>query len=105
MLIIYISTWQGIAVTRDGLFNEAHPEMCQDIIVDSVISQSRRVDLERELQPWVPAEDDPQCPELENIFDETWNRCLLSNFFKEESPSIVTRGGAISSQKQKAWVL
>ncbi|KAI9109535.1 hypothetical protein K1719_019589 [Acacia pycnantha] len=65
---------KGVAVTRDGLPNEAHHEMYQDIIVDSVISQSRHVDLERELQPWVPAEDDPQCPELENIFDETWNR-------------------------------
>ncbi|KAK4267247.1 hypothetical protein QN277_024052 [Acacia crassicarpa] len=65
---------KGVAVTRDGPPNEAHHELYQDIIVDSVISQSRHVDLERELQPWVPAEDDPQCPELENIFDETWNR-------------------------------
>ncbi|XP_028763158.1 polyadenylate-binding protein-interacting protein 3 isoform X3 [Neltuma alba] len=65
---------KGVAVTRDGLLSEAHHEMYQDITVDSVISQSRHVDLERELQPWVPDEDDPQCPELENIFDETWKR-------------------------------
>ncbi|XP_054784825.1 polyadenylate-binding protein-interacting protein 3-like isoform X2 [Prosopis cineraria] len=65
---------KGVAVTRDGLPSEAHHEMYQDIIVDSIISQSRHVDMERELQPWVPDEDDPQCPELENVFDETWNR-------------------------------
>ena len=72
-----MSTWQGVAVTRDGLYNETHPEMCQEIIVDSVISQSRHVDLGRELQPWVPDDDDPKCPELDNVFDETWNRCIL----------------------------
>ncbi|TYI59770.1 hypothetical protein E1A91_D10G060500v1 [Gossypium mustelinum] len=29
---------------------------------------------ERVLAPWVPGEDDPQCPELENIFDSPWIR-------------------------------
>ncbi|KAF4398190.1 hypothetical protein G4B88_019911 [Cannabis sativa] len=43
-------------------------------MIDSVISQSRQVELERELEPWIPDEDDPQCPELENIFDGHWNR-------------------------------
>lgn len=51
--------------------------MHQEIMVDSIISQSRHVDLERELQPWMPDEDDPHCPELENIFDSRRNRCLL----------------------------
>ncbi|KAI4329137.1 hypothetical protein L6164_021433 [Bauhinia variegata] len=65
---------KGLAVTRDGLPSEAHQEVHQELMVDSVISQSRHVDIERELQPWVPDEDDPQCPELENIFDGPWNR-------------------------------
>lgn len=45
-------------------------------MIDSFISQSRRVEVERELEPWVPDEDDPQCPESENIFDNHWNRLL-----------------------------
>ncbi|XP_061365138.1 polyadenylate-binding protein-interacting protein 3-like isoform X2 [Gastrolobium bilobum] len=65
---------QGVAVTRDGLPSESHHDMHQEIMVDSSISQSRHVELGRELKPWVPDEDDPQCPELENIFDGHWNR-------------------------------
>ncbi|KAL2968371.1 hypothetical protein AAZX31_15G026800 [Glycine max] len=67
-------TAQDVAITRDGLANEYHHDMHQEIMVDSLISQSRHVDLGRELKPWVPDEDDPQCPELENIFDGHWNR-------------------------------
>lgn len=45
-------------------------------MTDSCISQSRHVEVERELGRWIPDKDDPQCPELENIFDGTWNRYL-----------------------------
>ncbi|CAL0322093.1 unnamed protein product [Lupinus luteus] len=65
---------KGVAVTRDDLASESHHDMHQEIMVDSFISQSRHVDLGRELKPWVPDEDDPQFPELENIFDGHWNR-------------------------------
>ncbi|TKY48297.1 Polyadenylate-binding protein-interacting protein 3 [Spatholobus suberectus] len=67
-------TAQEVAITRDGLPNESHHDMHQEIMVDSLISQSRHIELGRELKPWVPDEDDPQCPELENIFDGRWNR-------------------------------
>ncbi|KAK7335854.1 hypothetical protein VNO80_27946 [Phaseolus coccineus] len=67
-------TAQDVAIARDGLPNESHHDMHQEIMVDSLISQSRHVELGRELKPWVPDEDDPQCPELENIFDGHWNR-------------------------------
>ncbi|RYQ88911.1 hypothetical protein Ahy_B09g095822 isoform C [Arachis hypogaea] len=65
---------KDVAVTRDGQPSESHYAMHQDIMVDSVISQSRHVEMGRELQRWVPDDDDPQCPELENIFDGPWNR-------------------------------
>ncbi|KAE9600414.1 hypothetical protein Lal_00045506 [Lupinus albus] len=65
---------KGVAVTRDDLASESHHDMHEEIMVDSFISQSRHVDLGRELKPWVPDEDDPQFPELENIFDGHWNR-------------------------------
>lgn len=65
-----------MAVTRDGFASELQPEKHLEILIDSAISQSRHVEVERELERWVPDEDDPQCPELENIFDGPWNRLL-----------------------------
>ncbi|KAK7271996.1 hypothetical protein RJT34_28312 [Clitoria ternatea] len=65
---------QDVAITRDDLPSEFHQDIHQEIMVDSLISQSRHVDLGRELKPWVPDEDDPQCPELENVFEGHWNR-------------------------------
>ncbi|KAH1204409.1 Polyadenylate-binding protein-interacting protein 4 [Glycine max] len=65
---------KDVAVSRDGLPSESHYDMHHEIMVDSVISQSCHVETGRELQRWVPDEDDQQCPELENIFDGPWNR-------------------------------
>lgn len=62
-----------MAVTRDGLSNELPHDKQQEIMIDSFISQSRHAEVERELEPWVPDEDAPQLPELENIFDGSWN--------------------------------
>lgn len=70
----YVLFLQDIAVSRDGQSSESHYDMHQEIMVDSVISQSHHVEIGRELQRWVPDEDAPQCPELENIFDDPWNR-------------------------------
>ncbi|KAK9281572.1 hypothetical protein L1049_004475 [Liquidambar formosana] len=64
---------KDVSVTRDGLSNELR-EKQKELMLDSIISQSRNIDVERELERWVPDEDDPQCPELENIFDGPWNR-------------------------------
>ncbi|KAA8540254.1 hypothetical protein F0562_024183 [Nyssa sinensis] len=61
-------------LTRDGLTNELQRVKQQEIMLDSSISQSCYVEGERELERWVPDKDDPQCPELENIFDGPWNR-------------------------------
>ncbi|KAJ0755647.1 putative LsmAD domain, ataxin 2, SM domain-containing protein [Helianthus annuus] len=63
-----------VPVTRDGLANEFHHEKQQDIMTDSSISRSRHVELERELEPWVPDDDNLECPELDNTFDRHWNR-------------------------------
>lgn len=65
---------KGVPVTRDGLGNELQREKHQEILIDSFISQSRRAEMERELERWVPEDDDPVCPELENIFDGHWDR-------------------------------
>ncbi|KAK8465030.1 hypothetical protein PHAVU_010G133101 [Phaseolus vulgaris] len=66
---------KDVSVFRDGQTSAPHyDDMHHEIMVDSVISQSRHVETGRELQRWVPDEDDPECPELENIFDGPWNR-------------------------------
>ncbi|XP_023760185.1 polyadenylate-binding protein-interacting protein 4 isoform X2 [Lactuca sativa] len=65
---------KGVTVTSDGLTNEVHLEKQQDIMTDSLISRSRHVDLERELEPWVPDDDNIELPELDNTFDRHWNR-------------------------------
>jgi len=64
--------WQDVSVAEDGLSSELQGERQGDILLDSYISQSRHVKGERELERWVPDEDVPQRPELENIFDSAW---------------------------------
>ncbi|XP_021648996.2 polyadenylate-binding protein-interacting protein 3 isoform X4 [Hevea brasiliensis] len=64
---------KDVSVTMDGINHELQCEKQQELMIDSFISQSRHVEVERELEPWVPDEDDRQCPELENIFDGPWN--------------------------------
>lgn len=63
-----------MSLTRDGLANELQQEKQQEIMTDSSISLSRHVEVTRELGHWVPDADDPECPELDNIFDGPWNR-------------------------------
>ncbi|XP_057797139.1 polyadenylate-binding protein-interacting protein 3-like [Salvia miltiorrhiza] len=65
---------KGVPVTRDGLSNELQYERQQELLTDSCISQSRHVDVGRELERWIPDENDPSCPDLENIFDSPWKR-------------------------------
>ncbi|XP_024453823.1 polyadenylate-binding protein-interacting protein 3 isoform X4 [Populus trichocarpa] len=65
---------KDVSVTVDGMSNEPQHAKQQEIMIDSYISQPRQVEAERELEPWIPEKDDPQCPESENIFDGHWNR-------------------------------
>lgn len=63
-----------MAVTRDGLGSDLQRDRQHELMIDSAISQSRNVEIGRELEPWVPDEDVPHLPELENIFDGPWHR-------------------------------
>ena len=71
------------------MLSEVQHEKHQELMIDSSISQSRSGEMERELERWIPDEDDPQCPELENIFDGHWNRLLYSNFLSSNLLVIV----------------
>ncbi|OVA08378.1 LsmAD domain [Macleaya cordata] len=76
---------KDVSVSGDGLKNGAQRERRQDIMIDSYISKSHFGDAERELARWTPDEDDLQCPELENIFDGTWNRLNWDQFETNEA--------------------
>ncbi|KAJ6394478.1 hypothetical protein OIU77_023645 [Salix suchowensis] len=65
---------KDVSVTIDGMSNELQHAKQQEIMIDSFISRSQLVETERELEPWVPDKDEPQCPELDNIFEGHWNR-------------------------------
>ncbi|GFZ08123.1 hypothetical protein Acr_19g0010600 [Actinidia rufa] len=69
-------TAKDVSVTRDGTTSDLQRVKQQDIMLDSSISQSSHVDVERALERWVPDKDYSQCPELENIFDNPWKRVL-----------------------------
>ncbi|KVH92974.1 Ataxin-2, C-terminal [Cynara cardunculus var. scolymus] len=83
---------KSVSVTRDGLMNELQHEKLHDIMIDSSISQSRHVELERELEPWIPDDDNPECPELDNTFDRHWNSSIEIN-----SPVAISNQAIISA--------
>ncbi|KAG6481868.1 polyadenylate-binding protein-interacting protein 4-like [Zingiber officinale] len=61
-------------VSLDEFTSGLSNEKGKDLLIDSVISHSHHLETERELTPWIPDGDDPECPELENIFDGTLDR-------------------------------
>ncbi|TMX03974.1 hypothetical protein EJD97_012733 [Solanum chilense] len=67
-------TAKGVPTTLDGFRTEFMLEQQQELLTDSCISQSRHIEVERQLERWVPDDDAPECPELDNIFDGHWNR-------------------------------
>nr|GMC75989.1 polyadenylate-binding protein-interacting protein 3-like isoform X1 [Ipomoea batatas] len=69
-------TSKGVHLTPDDVTNEYQLEKQHELMTDSCISQSRPIEGERELERWVPDDDTPECPELDNIFDGHWNRLL-----------------------------
>ncbi|XP_016478042.2 polyadenylate-binding protein-interacting protein 4-like [Nicotiana tabacum] len=65
---------KGVPATLDVFQAELLREKQQELLTDSCISQSQHVEVERQLERWVPDEDALECPELDNIFDGHWNR-------------------------------
>ncbi|KAI3727346.1 hypothetical protein L1987_67159 [Smallanthus sonchifolius] len=103
---------KSVPVTKDGLTNEFHHEKQQDIMTDSSISRSRHVELERELEPWVPDDDNIECPELDNTFDRHWNRGWdqfetnaalfgVTSTFNEELYTIKLDRGPMMKEREK----
>ncbi|KAH7284905.1 hypothetical protein KP509_33G002100 [Ceratopteris richardii] len=60
----------GTEVAQNGRVRENHG----DIITDSVLSHGKQGEMERELKPWTPDNDDLKDPGLDSTFQNTWNR-------------------------------
>ncbi|XP_047341893.1 polyadenylate-binding protein-interacting protein 3-like isoform X2 [Impatiens glandulifera] len=67
-------TAKDVPVTNDGITDDLQQVKHHDLMIDSSISRSRQVEVERELERWVPDENAPHCVDLENTFDAPWNR-------------------------------
>ncbi|CAH2033518.1 unnamed protein product, partial [Thlaspi arvense] len=65
---------KDLPVYNDNDSNSVQCEKPLELLTDASISQSYHVDVERELKPWVPDEDVPDCSDLENVFDDPWKR-------------------------------
>ncbi|VVB00266.1 unnamed protein product [Arabis nemorensis] len=65
---------KDLPVYNNNVSNSVQSEKPLELLTDSSISQSYHVDLERELKPWVPDDDLPDCSDLENVFDDPWKR-------------------------------
>ncbi|KAL1218929.1 Polyadenylate-binding protein-interacting protein 3 [Cardamine amara subsp. amara] len=65
---------KDLPVCSNNVSNSVQSKKPLELLTDSTISQSYHVDLERELKPWVPDDDLPDCSDLENVFDDPWKR-------------------------------
>uniref|UniRef100_A0A1J3J7V4 Polyadenylate-binding protein-interacting protein 4 n=1 Tax=Noccaea caerulescens TaxID=107243 RepID=A0A1J3J7V4_NOCCA len=74
---------KDLSVSSDGVLNAVQSEKQGELLTDSSISQSCRVEQRRELKPWVPDEDVPQ--ELVNVFDNPGNSRGWDQFQANES--------------------
>lgn len=68
--------FQDVPLTIDEFSTANARERRKDLMIDSAISRSNNVEVERELERWTPDVEDLECPELDNIFDGTWNRSV-----------------------------
>ncbi|CAN6483797.1 unnamed protein product [Victoria cruziana] len=106
---------KDVPLATNGVVNGHAHEKQQDIMIDSLISQSHHVEVERKLEPWVPDEDIPQCLELENIFQNTWirnwdqfeaNEALFgvkSTFDEELYTTKLEKGPQMKELEKEAW--
>ncbi|MCO5547703.1 hypothetical protein L7F22_001154 [Adiantum nelumboides] len=96
---------------QNGRMRENRAEM----LTDSLLSQVRHGDLERELKPWTPDTNDSRDLELESTFENTWNRNwdqfeinktlfgVESTFDEELYTTKLERGPQMREREREAW--
>ncbi|XP_026450253.1 polyadenylate-binding protein-interacting protein 4-like isoform X1 [Papaver somniferum] len=65
---------KDVSVTGNDVEKGLQGEKRQDIMIDSSISKLHLAGKGRQLERWIPEDNDSRCPDLENVFDATDNR-------------------------------
>lgn len=65
---------KDVSVTGNDVEKGLQGEKRQDLMIDSSISKSHLAGKGRQLERWIPEDNDSRCPDLENVFDATDNR-------------------------------
>lgn len=96
---------------QNGRVRENRAEM----LTDSLLSQGRHGDQERELKPWTPDTNDSRNLELESTFENTWNRNwdqfetnrtlfgVESTFNEELYTTKLEKGPQMREREREAW--
>eukprot|EP00249_Psilotum_nudum_P015390 c25304_g2_i1 orf=1-2427(-) len=106
---------KDVPLSGDSLLNGHSRENRTDILTDANLSQSRHLELERELKPWTPDKDDPKDLGLDSTFQNTWNRNwdqfetnkalfgVESTFDEEIYTTKLERGPQMRELEREAW--
>ncbi|RZC49417.1 hypothetical protein C5167_017845 [Papaver somniferum] len=65
---------KDVSVTGNDVEKGLQGEKRQDLMIDSSISNFPSAGKGRQLERWIPEDNDSRCPDLENVFDATDNR-------------------------------
>ncbi|KAJ7549197.1 hypothetical protein O6H91_07G045100 [Diphasiastrum complanatum] len=108
-------TAKDVSLTADSYSNGRIRENRNEILTDSVLSQGRCRDVERELKPWKPDSEAPRNLGLESTFQSTWNRNwdqfetnkalfgIESTFDEELYTTKLERGPQTREREREAW--
>ncbi|KAJ7519011.1 hypothetical protein O6H91_20G019100 [Diphasiastrum complanatum] len=106
---------KDVSLTADSYSNGRTRENRTEIMTDSVLSQGRPRDVERELKPWKPDGEVPRSLGLESTFQSTWNRNwdqfetnktlfgVESTFDEELYTTKLERGPQTREREREAW--
>ncbi|KAL3679895.1 hypothetical protein R1sor_022851 [Riccia sorocarpa] len=107
---------KDVALNGDaGLSNGRARENRGELATDSLISQGRQREVERELKPWKPDDDAPRSLALESTFQSSWNRNwdqfetnkalfgVETTFNEELYTTKLERGPQMREREREAW--
>ncbi|KAI5059890.1 hypothetical protein GOP47_0024310 [Adiantum capillus-veneris] len=106
---------KDVPVSGELLQNGRARENRAEIVTDSFLSQGRHGEVERELKPWTPDNDDFRDLGLDSTFQNTWNRNwdqfeinktlfgVKSTFDEELYTTKLNRGPQLREREREAW--
>ncbi|MCO5582504.1 hypothetical protein L7F22_036401 [Adiantum nelumboides] len=106
---------KDVPISGEMLQNGRARENRAEIVTDSFLSQGRHGEVERELKPWTPDNDDFRDPGLDSTFQNTWHRNwdqfeinktlfgVESTFDEELYTTKLNRGPQSRDREKEAW--